>query len=271
MILTAAEARVSLGLFSSISDLDRALLETLMPKVDAAIIEHLQYDPQYFADTDGEYYPRNWQREAASEGLWEVTATRAVYAGRGRNDTIQAQRIPIRSIEEVRIDFTGGFGQRPNTFGDDKIRLAGIDYWHDLLSPYFNATGHIFAFAGWPVQPGSVLIKYTAGYTKRELSGQAIRTENDPETSRAGSGFNASGIKEAAELTLVKAFRQRKLLGKQATGGFTAGPITSERLGDYSYSVSEAIARDLASMKVSLPAEAKEKLEPFRHYGIIQI
>jgi hypothetical protein len=269
MILTAAEARVSLGLFSTISDLDRALLETLMPKVDGCIADYLGYDPQYAVISDGEYYPRNMQREVG-EGIWETTATHAILTSRGRNDTLQLANIPVRSIEEVRVDYTGGFGQRPNTFGTDTIKVLGTDYWQDFLSPYFNATGHVFAFAGWPVQPGSVLVKYTAGYTKRELAGQAIKTENDPETSRAGSGINASAIKEAAELTLVKAFRQRKLLAK-GPNGFTAGPITSERLGDYSYSVEGSIARDLASMKVSLPSEAAQKLDAYLHYGVLQL
>lgn len=270
MILTPAEARLACGLTGTITDAERALLQMLLPKVDAAIIECLRYDPQYTVVSDGEWYPRSDGGGGASsgDGVWEVNATHAFLTSSNRNNVLQLQRIPVRSIQAIRVDWSGGFGQKPSTFGSSTQWTSGTDYWQDLIQPYFNATGHVFANAGWPTEPGTVLAKYTAGYTKLELRGAAYSSLTDPETTRSGSNVNASGIMAAAELTLLKAFKTIKAQAKQGRAGFVPGLMTSESLGSYSYSAGGG-AESITGFKVVLSPEARGYLAPFIHYGIL--
>lgn len=268
-ILTSADAKIALGLTGTISDGDRAIIDGLLPKVDAAINKVLQYNPQYYADSDGEYYPARPNVGADDYGVWEVGGGIAHFAERGRIDTIALRRLPVRSIEEIRVDYMGGFGQKPNTFGTNTIRAAGTEWWMNLEKPYLNLSGHVTALAAWPTEPGTVLVKYTAGYTQWELAGRAdVGTGTDPQTSRAASGINASDILQAATIIAMRAFRELKMLGKQGNAGFVSGPITSESLGRYSYSADGSISASLSGMKVNVPPEARELLQPYIHYGI---
>lgn len=272
MILTAAEAKVYLGLTGAISDADRALIELLLPKIDAAIAKELRYDPQYRVFSDGEYYPRVQNVEAdLTEGSWEVNAagTRAHFAVHGQQELLQLSTIPVRSIEAIRVDTNGGFGQKPNTFGNDTTWTKGTDYWLDFEAAYLSKSGLVYSNTGWPTQPGSILVKYTAGYTKLELRGRADTDQTDPQTERSGSGINASDIMEAAALTLVKHFKTLKIQAKQGRAGFVAGNLSSESLGKYSYSTDASTAGSLTGMKVRLPAQAREALEQFVHWGVM--
>ncbi len=45
------------------------------------------------------------------------------------------------------------------------------------------------------------------------------------------------------------------------------GPIASESLQDYSVSYDNATSSLIAGMKISIPNEARELLNPYLHYG----
>lgn len=266
MILTLGEARMALNL-ATITSLDESLLDWLLPKIDAALINDptwgLGYDPQY-AENIIEYYPRNLDPYvgAPSEGVWDTNqaGTKAQFRAYGASESLQLARLPIRSLDEVRVDFQGGFGQISDTFGNDKVWTAGDDYYLETTgSAGISYTGCVIARrTGWPVEPGSVKVTYKAGYTADELSG------------RASTGINASDIQMAAMITLIKAFKTILSNRKAGVAGVTAGPKTSERLGDYSYSTDASLAALIAGFQISVPPEAGQKLQRYRHYGLTQ-
>jgi hypothetical protein len=271
MILTAAECKLALGLTGAINSVELSLIESFLPKVNAAITKKLRYNPEYRVLSNGEYYPTLDLMQGSGEGAWEVAGGRAHFAFYGRSDVLQLRNIPVRSIEEIRIDSNGGFGQKPNTFGASTVKTAGTDYYQDLIQPYLNQTGHVYALGGFPSEPGSVLVKYTCGYTRLELDGRADADITDAQTGRAGSEINASGIKTAAELTLIKAFKTYMAQQKSARAGWTAGQLTSERMGAYSYSVGGGSLDAITGMKIDVPPEAEDHLQPFQHYGLLAL
>jgi hypothetical protein len=263
MILTAAEARIALGLHSSITDQDRSLIEMLLPLAQGIVVNDprggLHYSPEQ--EDYVKFYPRAENAVGGFGGVvWDTNqaGTKAYATSLGRNLYLQLADLPVRSISEIRVDYEGGFGQIADTFGDSTIQVAGDDYYQELSGPGLNMTGHVISRVGWPVEPGTVKVSYTAGYSALELAG------------RAGNGVDASPIKHATLLTLIKAFRTIKANQKQALAGFTAGPITSEHLGDYSYSAGSSAAM-LTGLEVSMPPEAALLLQPFRHYGIMML
>jgi hypothetical protein len=264
MILTAAEARVALGL-TTIVDLDRALIEMLLPKIDAAIASEIKYDPQYKQYV--EWYPRmELMNVAGQEGVWDTSGKTAFFGTINRASTLQLAALPVRKIDEVRVDYIGGFGQKANSFTDDKVWALGTQWWQDLTAQGKNETGHVFSIGGWPREPGSVKVTYWAGYSEDELLGRASQGPNNGDVA-----INASGIKNAAMLTMVKAFKTVKAHGLQGRAGMAAGPITSERLQDYQYSTSEGLISAVAGMQISVPSEAKQNLAPFVHFGLVNL
>jgi hypothetical protein len=263
MILTAAECRIALGLTGTISDLDRGLIEMLLPLVNGAIINDpthgLMYDPEE-RSARVEFYPRlDAAVQSANDGSWDtnLAGTKAFFQPHGRNEILQLKHLPVREINEIKVDFQGGFGQIADTFGNDTAWTAGEDYYQDIDDDSnLNLTGHVFSRTGWPVGPGSIKVTYKSGYTENELRGRATTA-------------NASGIFHAALLTLVKAFRTIKANAKQNRVGFAAGPLASERMGDYSYSIDSSAAKAMTGMEVSVPSEAGALLASFRHYGLM--
>ncbi len=260
-ILTEAEARTALNLTASISDLDRAIIQELLPQIDGAIQKVLFYDPQY--KQVQEWHPRaNLENLGTSLSVWDANPKYAYEVSLNRSTVLQLGTLPVRAITEVKVDYVGGFGQKPSTFGSDRIWTPGIQYFVDLIAQGQCATGHLYALTGWPREPGSVKVTYMGGYLPEELSGRATSGPHDGDVA-----INASGIKKAASLTLIKAFKVIKANAKSALAGITGGPIISERLGAYNYALSEQLLRQMAGMVISVPAEAMDDLQPFVNWG----
>jgi hypothetical protein len=270
MILTVAEARIALGLASSITDADRGLLEMLLPEAHGAVRKVLGYDPEYKLHS-GEFYPRAEVplREGGARGTWDSNGTVAFFQPHDRGMVLQLLHLPVRSVEELKVDYNGGFGTKPDTFGASTIQVEGTDFYQDLMMAGFNATGHLFSYTGWPIEPGSVKVTYYAGYSQLELAGRADNPdETDADTETTCSLIDASPIKAAVRKSLVHAFKKAKVIAAGVnTNGTVSGILTGERMGDYSYTVSlEAM---LAGQSVSVPDDAVGDLEPFVHYGIM--
>ena len=258
MILVPAEARIALGLAASITDADRGLIELLLPMVDGAIKTALHYDP--IQKEHIEWYPRVRIDLSQSEGTWDSDGTKAYWQSYSAlDDCLQLEHLPVRSIGEVKVDYNGGFGQKANTFGNDTIQTAGTDYFQDQIRDGLNMTGHLYSRTGWPAEPGSVKVTYTAGYSNDEFAG------------RASTSIDASPIKHAALITILKAFKSFKANQKQGSAGFVAGQITSESLGSYSYQIDGDGAGMLTGFQVSISPEADELLQKFKHYGLMAL
>lgn len=279
MLITEAEVRAVLGLASSITDNERALLTLVVPEACARVIEHLGYDPEQRVTT--ELQPR---MEIAGgpammgpntdyDYISNTSNTRAIlrpYASQGR--TLQLSRLPVRAVTGLWLNQAAYAGQATNAFPDTTKMTQGSDFWIEMDEPLasdakkgLSRSGCLFSQGIWPVTPHSVKITYRAGYSPAELQGRAAADEVASDGTITQAGVNASGIARAARITAVKAFHTWIVYAKKSVIGFQPGPVASESMGDYSYSA--GAVQGLADMKVSLPPEAIDELQGFVNYG----
>lgn len=275
MLINEAEIRVMLGLTSSITDDERAVLNLIAPAAEARVIDHLGYNPEQALAT--EYYPRSDAAGGIASGGygWDVTSTHRraeMYATGSAGPlypSLQLERLPVRQVVDVRVDYSARFGTAPNAFPNDSVWAAGSDYWAEWDEASLCRSGCLFAAGTWPTEPGTVRVQYRAGYSPEELTGRATASGTAADGTITTARVNASAIKRAALITAVKAVQSWAALRKSATRGFTPGAIQSENLGDYSYSLAASSA--MAGLVTALPAEAAELLEPFVHWGQMRL
>lgn len=259
-IVDISELLIELGLSSSVTEEERAIAQTALTRAASAVRQYLGYDPVYAERT--EYYPRQQANYLDSEGVWEADANSAILRQtvEGASGQLQLQSLPIRSITSLRIDYDGRAGAKETAFGDDTEKTEGEDYWPnydrvDSDGQKVCSDGVLMSTGAWPNSPGTVKVVYYSGYTQAELHGQ-------------DTIIDASATLEAVLYEAVRRVRRHYSLRKSTRVGFVAGTITSENLGDYSYSVDSASAAQL-DRGGSLTPETKEKLSPFLNYGFV--
>lgn len=244
-----------LGLSSERTSEECRVAQKALLMAEAAIRRYLQYNP--VSATHTEYYP---QMEASlpSARVWEVNETEA-YQRRvdsGAHTELQIRNIPIRSVTSLHVDYDGRSDTGTDPFPASSLWTEGTDFWpnYDMVDSQSNKVcgdGLLRTEGSWPSRPGSVKIVYTAGYTNAELKGE-------------DSVIDALPIYEAtldeAQRRFIKAFSRRK-----AKAGFI-GPLASEGLGEYNYSVDGAARQNILSG--SLSRETQETLQPYINYGI---
>lgn len=280
MIITEAEARVVLGIESSATDTERALLTLLVPVACNRVKQYLEYDPEQAELT--EIYPRHnvggGVQIPSQSGQWRVNPahTRAMFEDSNRSrDTLQLERLPVRSVSEVLVDTTANHGQADGAFSDSTEWEQGSDFWVEWDRTYSGSTtiglcgtGCLISYGSWPTEIGTVRVKYRAGYSPEELAGRAVSdATNDSVVTM--NRVDASGIKRAALLTVTRAFHEAIAFRKHSRVGFVPGSLTSENMGDYSYQV--AGGAGVTDMTVSLPPEAAEELDEYRNYGVLRL
>jgi hypothetical protein len=282
MLITEAELRAILGLASSITDNERAVLTLVVPAAIQAVEDYIGYNPLQAEVTEilPRVDPRGGPSETSETLEWKPDPgrTRAVLQSAGRErSTLQLGTIPVRSVSAVYVDTAARHGQASGAFAAETLQAAGSDYWVDWDQPYSAAdrtrglcgSGCLYSMASWPTEPGTVLVTYRAGYSYTELAGRAYASAVDATTGEITMArINASGIKRAAAIAAVKAMHTWMSLQKSSTMGWRPGALASESAGDYSYSLAGG---GLADLKVVLPDEAKEALEPFVHYGRMRL
>jgi hypothetical protein len=279
MLITEAEVRVILGLASTITDQERALLTMVIPAACGKIAQHLGYDPEQGVQT--ELQPRlEISGGPAMQGpntdydyISNTSNTRAVlrpYASQGR--TLQLNRLPVRAVTSLYLNQAAYAGQAADPFPSTCLMTQGSDYWIEFDEPLasdakkgISRSGCLFSQGIWPVTPHCVRVTYRAGYSPTELQGRATADEVASDGTITQAGVNASGILRAALLIAVKQFHQWSVYAKKSIIGFQPGPIQSESLGDYSYS--QGMVKGIADMTMDMPAEAIRELEPFVNYG----
>lgn len=273
-LCTEAEARVALGLISTITDEERAVINLLLPAAEAAIAGEIGYDPVQIELT--EYYPRQTPAGGYLRGgvAWDVDSQhrRALMYRTGggvpRYPTLQLARLPLRKITRVRVDYEGRHGETSESFGADSEWVQGEDFWGEYDRPNYSPTGCVFGNRVWPEQPGSIEIVYRAGYSPSELQGRATADEVASDGTITTAGINASALKRACLLTLSASVHKWSSLRKTASGFVPA--MSSERLGDYSYTLGRG--GELASgLIVEIPAPAVQLCEPFKHWGLMRL
>lgn len=257
-LVDPSEVRILLGLGTdNLTDEESVFIHICIQAAHGAIRRHLKYDPVY--DERTEFYPLRDVSAGNVEAIWDVTETQAYQ--RALNDAsssiLMVRHIPLRSITSLKIDYDGRSGTRQGAFGSETAKVEGDDFWpnYDGIDSAGNKIcrdGIIRSAGLWPLSPGSVKIVYYGGFKKEELRGQ-------------DSIIDASPIWDAALNEATRRFHQNYVRKKHLLSGFT-GPKTSERLGDYSYSVDSALLQRLVGGN-DLAPENMEKLDSFLNWG----
>lgn len=248
-LCNTAEVLVFLGLASTGTTDDLALLEMLQPFSDQLLKNYLQNDFGYAQHV--EYYPigRSQRDDESILGDIERIGTdRVIVTGQTYGtDALVLKHTPAWLTGlEVR-EHPGAYGgQATDAFPASSILTPGEDYYLDVDDTgNTSRTGIIYRIGNWPSEPRSVKVTYYGGYSESQLS----------------TGL-ASAIRYAAMITLAAKYKSAKSL----QGGSIA-PAISESIGKYSYSTSEVFLAQFAGMTVDIPLEAKMALEPHRNYG----
>jgi len=258
-IVDISEVLLDAGLSDSVTETERALANTAIKRAEAAVKRYLRYDPVLRERT--EFYPQQDISQSRTPSIWEVNSSTAYQRqlATGATEDLFVHHIPIRSITSLWIDYDGRAGQRSGAFGSESLKTSGEDYWMncDAMDDDGNGMcmdGIIRSQGLWPTVPGSVKITYMAGYSSAELHGQKQQVD-------------ASSIVEAVVDEAVR--RMLKVIGrgKKTGSGWTGGPITSESLGDYSYSIDSATMGKLVGSSSDLLNESQEKLQPYVNLG----
>jgi len=248
---------LELGLSSSPTDEERAIVQQAVVKAEGAVIKFLGYDPAQRSRT--EFYPQIDLSRVGDAGVWEVNDTEAYIRriSQAATDELQLKHIPIRGTPaiDLRIEYDGRFGTKTGSFATSSQKVEGTDFWaqYDSLDSSGNkicSDGILRSYGRWPSEPGAVKVVYTAGYTAAELEGQDLIVD-------------ASPIMDAiVEESLRRAKKVLVLWKKNSRTGHNAGVLTSEGLGEYNYSLStSAVEKMLSAGGLSL--ESREKLQPF--------
>jgi len=260
-IVDISEVLLELGLTDAVTDVERAIAQMAITKAEGAIKRHLKYDPVQATRT--EYYPQTDRDVLNRAALWEVGGTevfqRRVQAA--ATSELQMQHLPIRSITTLSIDLDGRSDSRTDSFPVSSNKIEGTDFWmnsdgRDGDGKAICRDGVIRSFGLWPTNPGTVKVVYVAGYTSSEFHGQVPLVD-------------ASPIMDAVIDESVRRAKRVFINSKKMGAGFVAGPIISEGLGDYSYSVDSSLAKRLFGSSQDIQPETQEKLEDFVNMGWI--
>ena len=276
MIVNEAELRVALGLGASITDAQRARLVLAMQVGHAAVRKAIGYDPEQRSGP-AEFYPRqeSFIERDDDGGIWDVNSahTRAVREERSRfNRYLQLERLPLREVEELYVDPSARHGQQAGDFGAGTEYTAGEDYHADWDNDWYCRSGQLIAVGSWPSLAGTVKAVYRAGYSPAEFMGPASSTREESDgATLTTQGVDASPIKSACLIACMAKYMTLKTYSLDATSGLhLPGPLSSEHLGSYSYSLaSGSNAALIAGMVASLPPEAAVFLEDFVNYGML--
>ncbi len=258
-LLDTSDVLLALGLSAGASVEERAMVALCVPFAVGAVKKYLRYDPALAERT--EYYPNLDLRAGAREVIWEVNDTEA-YArelSEASTNELQVRHLPIRSIGSLKIDYDARSGTRSGSFGSETVKVEGVDFWpnYDLKDSANGRVcndGIIRSVGRWPSIPGSVEIRYTAGYTSAELRGQ-------------DSIIDASQIWGVALNECTRRFQKLQIYKKRGGAGFS-GPLQSESLGDYSYTVaSDLLSKIIGGMQLS--GESQMMLDEYVNMGVM--
>lgn len=264
-----------LGIASPTDDENATVTDAIL-WAERAVRRYLHYDPVQRTRT--EYYPQLNSSRGDRLGIWEANNTTAYLrdAFGGYHDELQLRHLPVRSITALHVDYDGRFGARSTSFATETLKASGDDYWarydgQDDDGELICRDGILLTAGSWPTNPGSVKITYVAGYTAAEFTGTALLVDAVP-------------IYEAIVFEAVRKAKQAFLLSKNSGGsgsgsgtGWTAGTIQSEKLGDYSYTLSSssggsssgggAGSGGLYDGAVDIASESMERLADYVNVG----
>lgn len=258
-IIDISAVLLEMGYGVTVTAVQRATCLAALQRAEAAVRRHLRYDP--CAKERTEYYPLMDQSARTSVGVWEVDNNNAHFRriAPGAGDVLFVRHIPIRSSVTpiVYVDYDGRSGSKSGAFASGTQKTHGSDWWPnydgvDSSGFKYCSDGMLRSLGLWPVEPGAVKVVYTGGYTAAELAG-------------TDDNLDASPIAQAVLNEAVR--RARRAISRTGgRAGIVAGPLTSENLGDYSYS-SGGTDSGMAYGSLAVSGESIELLQDFINLG----
>jgi hypothetical protein len=257
-ILDISEALLLLGLTEP-TEVERAVVQQCLGMAEGAIRRHLRYDP--VQSTRTEFYPTQDLSAQARGSTWEVSDTVAYtrqLAG-ASTDELQLSGIPVRSITSLYVDHDGRAGSRSGSFAAETLLTQGEDYFpswdkYDSSGNPVSSDGIIRSQGRWPLVAGAIKVVYVAGFTAAEFGG-------------SDTVLDASPIRECVIDETTRRVQKHMSRAKKALAGWTGGPLTSESLGKYSYSVDGATLAKLVGGSNDLLGETVARLEEYVNWG----
>ena len=256
-VVDISELLAALGLSSGASAEQRTMALIALKTAHGSIRRRLKYDPCYAERT--EFYPGGDSAQGSRESFWEASDTHAYLrtVSLASSTQLQILHVPLRSVTSLWIDYDGRAGTQVGAFGSNTLKVQGQDFWPnydglDSDGAKFCRDGIIHSHGAWPSVAGSVKITYFGGYKPKELRGE-------------DSVLDASGIWDACLDEASRRFLKMKSRARNPLAGF-AGPLTSESMGDYSYTADTGLMKSLLGGTDILPENAM-KLEEFQNYG----
>jgi len=259
-LVTLDDVLLQLGISETATAEQLAVIQQAIRQAEAAVERIIRYIAEQ--GTRKQYLPVSDRAFLPVYGAWESSGTQAIYReyGFGGSNLLQVQHIPIRSVTSLKVDYDGRFGTRSGAFGSDTAWTEGTDFWPnwdgvDSSSNPICRDGLIRASGGWPETPGTVLIEYVAGYSAAELAG-------------TDGTINAYSITAAAISEAVRRAKRAFMGAYRAGLGWAAGVITSEHLGDYSYTMGGTTIDDgTYGFTEDTLASTRESLADFVNWG----
>lgn len=259
-IVTIAEVLLELGLSNEVTDEERAIIGTSLNRAEGAIRKYLRYDPVQRTRT--EFYPQT-NNYHLHKFVWEVTDVIAYQRSltNANSEELQVQHLPIRNVTTLAIDHDGRSGTRDGSFGSETEKVEGSDFWpnYDGVDGDGNSIcrdGIVKSVGLWSQASGSIKIIYDAGYTQDEFRGEVPLVDASP--------IWDAVVQEASRRT-KKAFVWQKNSGT----GFTSGPLSSEKLGDYSYRIDSTVSNSLFGGRWDLLPETMQMLADYVNWGLV--
>lgn len=230
-----------------------ALLNILKPMAEDAVREAVGYS--ITQDTYTHFLPEMDDDGAEVDNI-DVVNDRVAFEYRGATNKLFAPERPIRSITSLYRDSAAYGGQGSGDFGSSTLQTSGTDYYVDYVSSGVSWNGLIVSIAGtWPTRSRTIKLTYVAGLTAGELAGTTAV--------RGPSGTGVGQLKYAALLAASLAFKE-----PESIQGSNTGPITAERLADYSVQYSAKDISNIFGFKQRLPEKVLSLLEPFKRYRL---
>lgn len=266
-IVAIADLLIMLGISDTATAAQTAIAQYALTQAHGAVNRHLHYNPILAVQT--EFYPRMNANPVDGSGVWESEGDTAYFRNLTDAATteLQVARLPVRQrgdaagdVISVWIDYDGRNGTQSGAFDDASLKTEGVDFHpnYDTVDSrgYKVCLDGIFRSQGrWPGLAGSVKIEYAAGYTAEEFAG-------------TDGVLDASPIYEAIMDEAVRRVHKAYSRMKKRTG-FGTGALSSESLGDYSYSSDSALLAQLVGSNSDVLAETALKLESFVNFGAI--
>lgn len=232
---------------------ETALLNILKPMAEDAVREAVGYS--ITQDTYTHFLPE-FDEDGLEVDRIDVVNDRVVFDYRGATNKLFAPERPIRSITSIYRDCAAYGGQGSSDFPASSLLTAGTDYYVDYVSSGVSWSGMLVAIVGsWPTRSRTVKVTYVAGLTAGELAGTTAV--------RGPSGSGVGQLKYAALLAASLAFKE-----PESIQGSNSGPITAERLADYSVSYSAKDISNIFGFKQRLPSKVLDLLEPFKRFRL---